>query len=547
MRHNRKPAGSTARVSIVKRTLTVLTHPTSLAWLFAAFLCTESGGTQAYADQVAAEPWADCASLMELTGHDYTILQAEILPATEESAERCRVLGVLPPEIMFEVVLPTAWNGRLLMTGNGGYAGTSPNIPWRQQRSGQIASRGFVSVYTNTGHDSTAEPLGSFALSNRQKEVDYSFRAVRMTIQTAKQLAAQYYGRPASYSYWQGCSTGGRQGLMEAQRFPEDFDGIIAGSPVLDFTGTQIWGAWNAKALSLAPLSLENIELVANAVYARCDALDGLRDGLLEDPRACDFDPSRDIPQCTDPVASDQACLSPTQIQALEKIYGGVRSRDQVIFPGLPVGAEAITRSKTRPRSGWSGWLINERGPNRQQVFAQTFLRYMAFEPDEPEFDWQAFDFDTDPYRMDFIRSILDATDPDLGRFRNAGGKMLMYFGWADTALNPMMGVNYYEEVLSVTGETTQDFFRLFMVPGMFHCGGGFGVFQADYLSALMAWVEEGVVPERLIASRIIEGETEMTRPLCPYPQTAKFDGQGDPNSAESFRCHSPISASEEQ
>ena len=164
MRHNRKPAGSTARVSIVKRTLTVLTHPTSLAWLFAAFLCTESGGTQAYADQVAAEPWADCASLMELTGHDYTILQAEILHATEESAERCRVLGVLPPEIMFEVVLPTAWNGRLLMTGNGGYAGTSPNIPWRQRRSGQIASQGFVSVYTNTGHDqvpSRSAPLPS--------------------------------------------------------------------------------------------------------------------------------------------------------------------------------------------------------------------------------------------------------------------------------------------------------------------------------------------------------------------------------------------------
>ena len=167
-------------------------------------------------------------------------------------------------------------------------------------------------------------------------------------------------------------------------------------------------------------------------------------------------------------------------------------------------------------------------------------MRYMAFEPDEPDFDLRSFDFDADPHRMNFMRSILDATDPDLTRLRDAGGKMIMYFGWADTALNPLMGVNYYEDAQAVTGPRTKDFFRLFMVPGMFHCGGGLGVSRADYLGALMAWVESGTAPDRLVAERVVEGKTELTRPLCPYPEVATYDGEGDPKSADSFGCGPP-------
>ena len=492
------------------------------------------------ADASGAKPVTACAALSERTVHEYTILSATDLEATGDVPLRCRVLGVLPPEIVFEVVLPAEWNGRIVMRGNGGYAGNSPDNPGSIRASERIVADGFVSVYTNTGHDRTAEPLGTFAYNNRQKEIDYSFRAVRLTIQTAKELVGIYYGQLPSYTYWRGCSTGGRQGLMAAQRFPKDFDGILVGAPVLDFTGTQIWGAWNALALADAPLTLSEMEAVAKAVYAKCDGLDGLEDGLLEDPRACDFDPARDLPRCNS-VATDQ-CFDDGQIEALAKIYGGVISKGEQIFPGQPVGAEAAPTSGRRRTSGWRGWIVSEDGPSRQQVFAETFLRYLAFEPDAPEFELSELDFDEDPGRMDFIRSILDATDPDLTRFRDAGGKMMMYFGWADTALNPLMGVNYYEDVLRVTGPETRDFFRLFMVPGMFHCGGGLGVWQADYFESLMQWVEAGQVPERLEAARVVNGQTELTRPLCPYPETASYDGSGNPAESSSFACAQPES-----
>ena len=506
----------------------------------ATLLCSAAWGQSGEAQSTeAAGQAADCQRLVERTGHAYSILSADFLEAENGAAARCLVLGVLPPEIVFEVALPAAWNGRILMHGNGGYAGTPPRGRDPASRSSRAAAEGFAAVYTNTGHDAVAEPLGSFALNNRQKEIDYAFRAVHLSIETAKELVALHYGRPADYSYWLGCSTGGRQGLMSAQRFPRDFDGIVAGAPVLNVTDTQIWGAWNALALEGTGMDLAKIALAGEAVYRRCDALDGLRDGLLEDPRACDFDPTLHLPRCSE--AASEGCFSAAQIAALQKVYGGVISRGETLFPGLPAGAEAAPPSGPgKEFGGWAGWLIETNGPSWQQRFAESFLRYMAFEPDDPSYDWRSFDFDADPYRMDFMRSILDATDPDLTRFRDAGGKLLMYFGWADTALNPMMAVNYYEDALRASGPGAQDFFRLFMVPGMFHCGGGLGVSRADYLGILMNWVENGEAPDRIEAARVIEGKTEMTRPLCPYPQIARYDGQGDPNSADSFACAEP-------
>ena len=516
------------------------TTPPSLRAAFLALLyCLAAWGqatdlTPTEADLRAA----DCRRIAQLTVHDYSILSAEFVDATDRTPARCRVLGVLPPEIVFHVVLPVVWNGRILMTGNGGYGGTPPNAPGRLRQADRIASDGFVAVNTNTGHDRRAEPLASFALNNRQKEIDFGFRAVHLTIQTAKELTALYYGREPDYSYWESCSTGGRQGLMEAQRFPDDFDGIIVGAPVVDHTTSEIWGAWNAKALEEAPISLEQVGLVAEAVYDRCDSLDGLEDGLLDDPRVCDFDPARDLPRCVD--SGSDGCFSDAEVATLKKLYGGVVSRGTTLFPGLPLGAEASPPGRRRAQSGWRGWVINENGPSWQLEFAESFLRYMAFEPDDPDYDWRSFDFDSDPYKMDFIRSILDPTDPDLTPFRDAGGKMLMYFGWADTGVNPLMGVNYYEEVQRVSGPDADEYFRLFMVPGMFHCAGGLGVSRVDYRKALIDWVEAGQAPDRLVGARLIGGQTEMTRPLCPYPEVARYDGAGDPNSAESFTCVSP-------
>jgi len=375
-----------------------------------------------------------------------------------------------------------------------------------------------------TGHDRIAAPLGTFAHNNLQKEIDYSFRAVHLTIQTAKQLAARYYAKPASYSYWDGCSTGGRQGLMAAQRFPEDFDGIVAGAPVLDFSGTMVWYTHIHSALEKTPLTLAQVEEAGKQIYAKCDKLDGLEDGLIDDPRKCDFDPERDL----------TGDFTAARKETLKHIYSPVMSNGKPFFPGLPLGAEAAPDGGN---SGWANWIIRENGPTIQEGFMETFFRYLAFPTDDPDFDWHDFDLDEDLGRMGRIRAILDATNPDLSRFHERRGKLLMHFGWADTALNPMMAVNYYEDVLETMGPETRDFFRFYTVPGMFHCRGGIGADRFDLLTPLVNWVEAGETPEALEAAQATGGEVQRTRKLCPYPERAVYDGEGDPNSADSFRC----------
>lgn len=489
---------------------------------------------------LTARAQADCSSLVSLTGYDYSIISATLVATAEGVPEYCRVSGVIPPEILFEVNLPTAWNRRLYMHGNGGYAGTPPDAPARIRVKNRALAHGFATTYTNTGHDRETEPLGTFAYNNVQKEIDYSFRAVHLTVVSAKEIVRAYYDRAPAYSYWDGCSTGGRQGLMSAQRFPADFDGIIVGAPVLNFTDTQIWGAWTAKALLEAPISLAKMEIVAREVYSRCDALDGLEDGLIDDPRRCEFDPAEHLPKCDGDPAGD--CFTAGEIRTLRKIYGGVISNGKVLFPGQPVGAEAAVarRPGSRPASSWNGWIINEKGPSRLLVFAETFLKYMAFQKDDHDYDWKSFDYDKDPARMEFTRRILDARNPDLSAFAERGGKIIMYFGWADTALNPLMGVDYYEQVTATMGAGTKDFFRLFMAPGMFHCSGGFGPSRCDAMTPLAEWVENGVAPDSIIASKVDGDAVKMTRPLCPYPQVARYKGSGSTDEAGNFACVDP-------
>ncbi len=486
----------------------------------------------------SARAQASCAELTALTNRDYSVTSATLVQAADGVPEYCRVLGVIPPEIRFSVDLPTDWNRRLYMYGNGGFAGTPPEAPARIASSQHALKRGFATTYTDTGHDATVEPLGSFALNNLQKEIDYSFRAVHLTLETAKIIAARYYDAEPNFSYWDGCSTGGRQGLMSAQRFPDDFDGILAGAPVLNFSGTMVSYAWAQQALTKAPMSLAKVELLGRKVYERCDKLDGVVDGLIEDPRQCDFDPVQHLPRCEG--ATGDQCFSAPEIAALSLFYADVRGGGEILFPGWPLGAEAPPPSGNNPVSGWNRWIVDQDGPPIEQVFSESFFRNLAFRPDERDFDWRKFDFDKDPQRMSFIHSILDATNPDLSAFQDRGGKLLMYFGWADTALNPMMGVNYYEDAVKTNGPQTGEFFRLYMVPGMFHCGGGLGVDQFDAFTRLVNWVEDGEAPERIEAARVIDGKIELTRPLCPYPQVAKYNGSGDPKAAASFSCSMP-------
>jgi hypothetical protein len=491
----------------------------------------------ALADATLVKPHAACATLVASTGYEFSIVSATVVPASNDAPEYCRVAGLIQPEIRFEVSLPSAWNGRLYMFGNGGYAGEQLDAQGRVATVRRALARGFAVAQTNTGHDGVAEPLGAFA-SSPQKFLDYAFRAVHVTAATAKRLVSTYYEGALRHSYFDGCSTGGRQGLISAQRFPDDFDGIVVGAPILDFSGTMIAYGPMQRALKEAPIEPAKLKPLADAVYAKCDAVDGLRDGLIDDPRKCTFNPGTDLPRCPND-ADGAACFTSAQIKTLDAIYGGVKRNGETFFPGWPVGAEiASSGFGGSNTSGWLGFLIAP--PNGRAIgsaFGETYFKNMAFGRPNPSYDWLSFDIDKDLDKIDWSRRVLDATEADLSRFRDRGGKIVSYFGWADNGLNPMMGVRYYESVLEKLGPRTTDFYRLFMVPGMFHCGGGVGVSTFDALTPLVTWVEQGTAPASIVGSRIVDGKAVRTRPLCPYPEVAKYKGSGSIDEAGNFSC----------
>jgi len=495
-------------------------------------------------DSLIAAPRMACESVVSMTGYEFSILSATSVAASGPLPQFCRILGQILPEVRFELSLPASWNGRLYMFGNGGYAGEPLDAPGRAMIRHDALQRGFAVVQTNTGHDAALEPLGTFA-ADQQKLIDYAFRAVHVTAITAKRLAQTYYETPVRRSYFNGCSTGGRQGLMSAQRFPEDFDGVLVGAPVLDFASTQMSGIWNAKALASGPLGADHLKVIADIAYGKCDASDGVRDGVIDDPRSCTFAPATDLPRCSAEGASN-TCFTNAQTGALEAIYRGPSGANGSIAPGWPVGAEVASPrgsdASGPASSGWAGWFVPSQpaAPSQQLAYGESFMRYMAFGKADPRYDWREFDFDSDPQRMGDIRRILDATDPDLSRFSSHGGKILMYFGWADPALNPLMGVQYYEQLTTTMGQASQDFFKLYMVPGMFHCGNGVATASFDAFTPLVEWVEKGTAPSAITAARVQDRKVVRTRPLCPYPQVARYRGTGSTDSAENFSCVDP-------
>ena len=346
-----------------------------------------------------------------------------------------------------------------------------------------------------------------------------------VTAVTAKALAQAYYAAAPRRAYFEGCSTGGRQGLISAQRFPDDFDGIVAGAPVLHFTGTMVAYEQYQKALAAAPLNADAVKTLADAVVAKCDAVDGIKDGVIDDPRRCSFNASTDIPQCTGD-AQASGCLTPAQIHAVEAIYSPVQRGGATFFPGWAIGAEA----------GWAPWFFSPNGRGVQWGFGETFFKNLAFGRPRADYDWLTFDVNADLDKIQAAQTLIDATNPDLSRFKAHGGRMITYFGWADPALNPLMGVGYYESVTKAT-PGTPDFYRLFMVPGMQHCGGGAGTSTFDAFTAVVQWVEKGTAPEALAASHVVDGKVVRTRPLCPYPKTAIYKGTGSTDEAANFSC----------
>jgi feruloyl esterase len=507
---------------------------------------------QAFADLKSAlvdyskaeiEPRKACETLGKFKSKEIVQIAAAMTAAAAAAPAHCRVTGLISPEIAFEVSLPAKWNGRFYMIGNGGHAGEALDNPGRAGQRNEALRLGFAFAQTNTGHDASKEPGGSFVMSNPQKAIDYAWRAVHLTAVTAKAITKDYYGKAVTRAYWNSCSNGGRQGLIEAQRFPEDFDGIVANAPWVDQTGFTIGALWNQKALSAAPVTPAKLALLAERVMAKCDALDGLKDGLIDDPRKCNFDPARDVPACA--AGTDGAgCLTAAQAEAIAKVYSGPTSNGKNIFPGFMPGSEAVTTGLFGGGAG-SGWLnvIVATQPGAKPAdfsLGENTMRYLVFKPPKPDYDYTAFDFDRDVSLLDEWSKQADAKNPDLSKFRKRGGKLLMTYGWADSILQPMMGVNYYEQAVAKNGGDTPSFFRLFMAPGMAHCGGGIGPDRHDAMTAMIDWVEKGKAPDSMVASRVANGQVVRTRPLCPYPQVARYSGQGSIDDASNFTCVAP-------
>jgi feruloyl esterase len=502
------------------------TSPTTQAQAFA-----DSANSLAGYAAAATRPGKRCEALAGFRSRVLREIHAAPVAGVDDVAAHCRVTGFIDPEIAFEVSLPDAWNGRFYMIGNGGHAGESLEDPGRVAQRDAALRLGFAFAQTNTGHDARKEPGASFVLSDPRKAIDYAYRAVNQTAVLAKAVTREYYGKPVDRAYWNSCSNGGRQGLIEAQRFPEDFDGILANAPWVDQTGFTIGALWNQRALAAAPLSAAKVATVAAAVMAKCDAVDGLQDGLIDDPRACRFDARVDVPACA-AGADGPECLTAPQAEAVMKIHRGPVGKGKPLFPGFMPGSE----------SAWMGLVVPPTPAAKPADFnlAEGTMRYLVHVPPRPEWDYRTFDFDRDVGLLRAWGKKANADNADLSRFRRKGGKLIMTYGWADSILQPLMGVRYYEKVAARNGSRTSEFLRLYMVPGMTHCAGGVGTDRFDAMTALIDWVEKGKAPESLRASRVVENREVRSRPLCPYPQVARHTGQGSIDEAASFRCVAP-------
>ena len=460
------------------------------------------------------------------------IASASLVAAKGNLPEHCDVRGAIWPEAKFAIKLPTEWNDRFQMVGNGGTAGTIS-----MGAVDGAVRKGFASASTDTGHDAAKEPLATFAWvtpenpHGKRKLTDFAYLSVHETTVLAKRMIQAYYGKAPRYSYWVGCSTGGRQGMQEAQRYPEDFDGLVIGAPGLYLTGNVTRRMWVGQSQVGAGLIVpDKLPALGQAVTAKCDEVDGLKDGLIDDPRRCKFDPSRDLTKC-EAAADTPQCFTAAQIEALVKIYGGPRtSKGKQVFPGEPL-------------SGELGWAENLVGPSKVVLpRSESQMKLAMLDPAPgPSWSYTMFNFDTDPARVSKAAAELNPRNPNLAPLKKRGGKIVQYSGWGDQQVNPFPGIEYYETVSKRMGATqTRDFYRLFMVPGMYHCSGGPGCGSVDWLAAVMDWVEKGSAPEQLVGAHVEQGKTTRTRTLCPYPQVARYKGTGSIDEAVNFSCAAP-------
>jgi feruloyl esterase len=526
-------------------------------------------------DQPSSETEQACLALAELP--NLTIIYVRLKPASPSTPTYCYVKGIISPAIQYHVQLPLPenWNGRFLMWGDGGTDGVLDFADLR-------LAQGYAVANSNSGHDSGSEPGYSFAYDNRQAEIDFGYRAEHLTVNAAQTIIKAYYRKAARKSYFEGCSLGGREGLMEAQRYPYDFDGIVAGSPAifnqaLFATRIQIYQrlfqnhfagnlAFDTKGNGSFD-SLNKLNILKEAVLAKCDANDGIVDGVIEDPLSCRFRPDDDLKSkmCPGDVNADN-CFTKLQLQNIKDIYAGSHdSKGRFISKGRAFGSEF----------GWPRHLIPYAGnslvPSGLGLAADR-LNYFFYETDPgvptrtptdpslipdrrkqpPEYSWSEFNIDDVTSGLgDYVSSILDAKDPNLtSSLLNYNGKIILYHGWGDALVPPETTLDYYKDVVTATFAgnlaAASEHIRLFMVPGMDHCKGGPGPDTWDKLAPLVEWVEKGMAPDYLVATHSTQGKVDNERRICPYPQRAVYTGPaGTQNDRASwiqsnFTCRQP-------
>ncbi|HVZ22244.1 MAG TPA: tannase/feruloyl esterase family alpha/beta hydrolase, partial [Vicinamibacterales bacterium] len=448
-------------------------------------------------------------------------------PAPQIVPAHCRIDAILRPspdsEIEMEAWLPatvensgvagSGWNGKFQFVGGGGWAGVI-SLPAMVT----ALQDGYATASTDTGHKGGN---ALFAIDHPDKLIDFAYRAVHDSTVTTKALIAKYYGRAPRLSYWNGCSTGGRQGLMEAQKYPDDFDAVIAGAPANYQTHLHTWDLSVSVPVLNNPaeaLSAAKLEMLNKAALAACDGNDGVKDGIINNPRVCKFDPAALL--CKNGDAPD--CLTAPQLQAVKRVYAPAKTKSgQYVFPGKEPGSE----------TGWGGVLGGRIAPG---VSVGSFQ--VAY--NDANWDAKTFDLDRDLKIVDEkVGAPVNAINPDLSAFKAHGGKLLLYHGWNDTAISPGNTIDYYQSVVKKMGGKQDDLVRLFMAPGMQHCGGGPGPNQVNYMAVMERWREGGVAPASMEAVHVTNNRVDMTRPLCPYPQVATYKGTGSPNDASNFVC----------
>jgi len=501
-------------------------------------------GIVSFHSLLVAQPVCNTKSLPQLPDVTITSITKESAPTSH-----CKVAGVIGPEIHFELLLPEKWNGKFVMGGGGGFVGLVVN----SALSYGALQAGYATVGTDTGHQ--GHPLdASWAHNNLERLVNFGHQAIHRTAVVAKSLTRAYYNKIIARNYFVGCSRGGGQALMEAQRYPEDFEGIVSGAPAYNWTMGLGAGTMHINQLMYpdpnnlqeAVIGPKEQELIESSYLAMCDELDGIKDSILNDPRDCNFD----VATLLCKGEKTDSCLSKEQLAAVKIVYDGPKDMQGQMFYGYPFGGETSA-------GGWSRWLtgglkyqtdldqfqggidvgdtVAPVAPSAHFAFGNGIMKYFVY--NNPNWTYKNYKFETFRKDSELAGETLNATNPDLSAFRQQGGKLLMFTGWSDAAISPLATIGYYEKVLAHDKTAVNDT-RLFMMPGVEHCFGGPGPSFTNFLTEIDKWVETGKGPEQTVAYWLDEkAQPAGSRLICAYPKIAKYDGKGDPQDASSFSC----------